>query len=57
MMAVATMVTGNSSNGIALTVNAVDQATAASGTSVGVTASGSGSDLGSDQPVAQVNGS
>jgi hypothetical protein len=57
MMAVATTVTGNSSNGIALTAAAVYQAAAASGTSVGVTTSGSGSDLGSDRPVAQVNGS
>jgi hypothetical protein len=57
MMAVAAMVTGNTSNGIALTADAVDQAAAASGTSVGVTASGSGSDSGSDRPVAQVNGS
>jgi hypothetical protein len=51
------MVTGNTSNGIALTVDAVDQAAAASGTSVDMTASGSGSDSGSDRPVAQVNGS
>jgi hypothetical protein len=50
------MVTGNTSNGIALTADAVDQAAAASGTSVGMTASGSGSDSGSDRPVAQVDG-
>lgn len=57
MMAVATMVTGNTSNGVALTTEIVDQAAAASGSSVDVTVSGSASGSDSDRPITQVNGS